>query len=313
VRESGAYGDEMGRNHRFDDRDVERLLSGKAPNDPSCSDLTEALLELRTAYRRPPSEETARTHVAAMVEEAQNLAATGELSVSAARPSAAGARPSFRRKVMGNRLGRIVVRLSAAALGLSLISGGLVLAGVDLPGLPDQASDEARQALEQAGSQGNGRPEGDVGAAQTPAFLSQLLEYIATTSDEGCVFGQTVAGIASGGKVSAEDPCEKAEAGEAQGSRATGEEASAKGRQTAEDAKTTGAEKSSQGRQTAEDAKSTGAEKSSQGKQTASDAQGSGGQGSGQGNQQTGSDKSQSGKSTAEEKSGGQSNSGGRP
>ena len=48
MGDPGAYWDEMG-NHRLNDRDIERLLSGRAPEDPSCRELTEALLGLRAA------------------------------------------------------------------------------------------------------------------------------------------------------------------------------------------------------------------------------------------------------------------------
>jgi hypothetical protein len=133
-------------------------------------------------------------------------------------------------------------------LAFAALTGGLAVAGVDVPVLPDQAAEQAKEAVaehaavapEDRGPPDDTRPE----EARPPAFVEALRAAIAGTPPEerGCEFGQAIATIASGSAPTANDPCAQREngengnrangqpgggpAGQPQGSKATGDQAS---------------------------------------------------------------------------------------
>ena len=145
---------------------------------------------------------------------------------------------------MGSRYGRAAARFAAAAvLAFAALTGGLAVAGVDIPVLPDQAADQAKEAVAEhavGAPEEPGRPdEAPPDGARAPEFLETLRAALADTPPEerGCEFGQAIATIASGSDPTEDDPCAKREergngeprggrGGEPQGSKATGVQAS---------------------------------------------------------------------------------------
>jgi hypothetical protein len=242
VSDFDAYEDDMRWLFAPDDREIDRLLESETlADDERLDDLSAFLAELKDAYLEPVDEGI----------EIRHLAAIGGALRSAASeaPVEQRARRNRRSTRMGSGYGRAVARFAAAAvLAFAALAGGLAVAGVDIPVLPDQAADQAKEAVAEhaAGApQEGGRPdEIPPDAARTPEFLETLRAAIADTPPEerGCEFGQAIATIASGSDPTEDDPCAKGEnrangnggngqpggggAGQPQGSKATGEQAS---------------------------------------------------------------------------------------
>jgi hypothetical protein len=111
------------------DRDAYRDEMGSLrPRDIDDPDLSSFVEEVRSAYLRAPDPEVGSRHLAAIVDQAKAV------------PTA----PT--RKAMRGRIG-LIARVGIAAAGFGLLTGGLALAGVDLPMLPDTVSDTAREAV----------------------------------------------------------------------------------------------------------------------------------------------------------------------
>ncbi|MGH2756173.1 MAG: hypothetical protein ACRDI3_00110 [Actinomycetota bacterium] len=126
-------------------------------------------------------------------------------------------------RVRKRRRFRLALQLATALASATVFVGGFAAAHQGAPdGTPGQ-------------SVVTGAGNGAVVSAQagSPAFVQTLLGYIETTSDEGCVFGQNVAAIASQGRGGNSDECSNGQSPQnaaghvPQGSRATGQEHSA--------------------------------------------------------------------------------------
>lgn len=284
-----AYDDEMARIWRLSEEDVERVLAGKNPRDESLDGVVGLVQDVRAHFSGPVDPRTRAHDLAVLAREASHLR-DGSKEPSDVRPT------STWRQIL-DRTRWVAVRGAAATVAASLSMIGLAYAGVDLPG---QA---AEQALERVTGLELPNQGGEVPDQAASSVADDVRDVIENSTATGCEFGQEVAAAASqnaeGETGPAEDPCTKADAAEAQGSRATGVEKSAEGRATAE-------EKSAEGQTTGDEAASsgraTGSEKSGG---TSGDAGGNADEADG-----TGSDKAVDGSGTASSSSGGTSDEG---
>jgi hypothetical protein len=180
MSERDAYGDDMVFLHPLDIDDPE---------------LAPVVQEVRTLFRRPPGPAVQARHVAAMVD----LAKGGPSDPNA--EGRAGGRPV-----------RLMARLGIVAAAFGLLTGGLALAGVDLPVLPDRASDESRDAgVKGATKEGEGATEdvivptvdqlpenaGDT-ARNVIATIETNLPLLNDGELSGCEFGAMVSAAARG-------------------------------------------------------------------------------------------------------------------
>jgi hypothetical protein len=320
VSDPDAYPDDMGRFYGMSEEDIERLVGGAAPaDDEELEQLAGFLAVAKEELTRGPAQATEHAHLVSITETARSLAEKGEpvarpaSKATGPAPQASGL-PTWRRVLLGNRATRLIAKVTAAAVALTVLTGGLALAGVDLPNQVEDAFDRAGIELpNQVGS--DEELEGttaeqidDLQSSNAPGWVKQMVELIKTLEGrEGCEFGQMIAGVASSSGESTEGPSPEActageegrELGEQKASegRELGEQKSAEGRQTGSDAseqgRQTGSDASEQGRQTGSDAseqgRQIGSDASEQGQQTGSDASDQG--------QQTGQDQSESGQS----------------
>jgi hypothetical protein len=180
-------------------------------------DLTAFVADVEKTYVSTIDLETESRHIALMLD---------ELRVASWEPkvvrSASWAQAKVRVRVRRRRF-RLAIQLATALASVTVFIGGFAVANV---GAPD---DTLADTTATAGA-------GDAGTASAgrAASLQALLDYIDTTPDEGCAFGQGVAAIATQGRGGNAEACDQggAEQGEAadhapQGSRATGTENSA--------------------------------------------------------------------------------------
>ncbi len=243
---------------RLTDRQIDDLLAGR-PAGAGLDDVAEFVAATRTALLEQPDEAVAASHLAAIATEA------GEAHqvVTTLDP-----RPSWRRYM--RRTTGLALKLGGAAAALAVGSVGLAYAGVDLPGTA------VEEAIEQVlDVQLPNQATDDVSVENGEQSVSdEVKDVIENSESEGCDLGQEVAAAAQanrqGDGSGPDDPCDHAGAGGAQGSRATGEEHSAEGRENAPDkepqgSKATGEEKSADVRseQEPQGGRETGEEKSS--------------------------------------------------
>jgi hypothetical protein len=187
--------------------------------EPGFDELDSFLRETREVYVRPPRDAVASAHVAALLEAVHAAEGLDPVPQAVEAP---------RRIPMPKRSLKRVARALALATALVALTAGIAVA-VDLPVLPDQAADEADEALVNAAARAEGR--GDVGASSVPEFVADIQALLETTpaSERDCEFGQGVAATASGGASGDSEGCAEAGEGEgagAQGSQATGDQAS---------------------------------------------------------------------------------------
>jgi hypothetical protein len=218
VNDPDAYSDVMGR-LRPTDREIDEVLSGRTPEGhPDLFALAVSLTELRDSLARMPTEPHRSAHVAASAE----AACTSALSRAGSQPA-----PSPRRK----RTMRPLARIALSALVLTALTTGLALAGVDLPGLPDQAS--APESVP-PGDSVQGEASLSNTAADVLATIEDRLDDLQSGTISGCEFGHAVA-TAAGADVSIECPDATAEGSPERGgtpgdASATGLQRAAEGR-----------------------------------------------------------------------------------
>jgi hypothetical protein len=181
------------------------------------------LAEVRAAYVSDPEETVASRHLDAIAREAElvRIRRTPE-------PSA------WRRTMNRNRFLRPAVSLGAATLAVILGTGGLAVAGVNLP-------DPAKEAFERVGislpNQAGGGESGEHSRSD------EVHSVIDTTppSERGCEFGHRVAEMANGERSlpdNAQDACDRGnESQRGKGGQNTNSNHSQFGRETAERAK----------------------------------------------------------------------------
>jgi hypothetical protein len=201
------------------DEDLDRLFAGSAADDRT-RDLAFFFADVKDAAMALPTPEKAAQHVAALSAEAVRLAPE-----PVAVGSAVAGLAMWRRMMDKNlpRLGKAAAGVMAASMSMI----GLAYAGVDLPGTAAERALEAVSGLELPNQ---GQPE-DAGKS----VADDVKAVVESDAEKGCSFGRAVAAAASrnrqGEGGSDTDPCAAGgSAGQPQGSRATGEEASAEGR-----------------------------------------------------------------------------------
>lgn len=241
MSDSDAYESEMKDLHR--DRAIDRLLAGKViETDPESAELAALVADIEATYVQAVDPETEAAHVARIVEAArsQALEDRGRATEDRGRAVEDRGRVSDRGRTRPLRRLRpvaLLAKFAAAAIGVSLLGGGLALAGVQLPGALGDAFDRlGGNAPEHVDSLPANGQNADATPAATPvgsAIADGLLDFIHSTDDKGCSFGQGVAAIASGGNGGNADACTNASTADnngnndgPRGSRATGGEAS---------------------------------------------------------------------------------------
>jgi hypothetical protein len=242
---------------------VEMVLAGRASGERAETRASALVDDLRRALPEEPSPEVAERHLAAMA------AAAEEAGLTRSR------RPGMR--VLTRK------RIGGLALAATFLLGGGLAAAVTLP---DEADERALEAVGQ----------GPEVAQEASAHGKAVAEVAQDPSLDGCEKGQAVAAVASSKAPEQpqgpeEDPCaqgEHEENGEGAGN-GEGDEASAFGQQTAEEAQADGR---GFGEQTASEAQQDGA---GFGQGTAGEAGGG----------TPGGDAAQDGLETAEDSSGG--------
>jgi hypothetical protein len=237
------YRDEM---DALSSEQVEAVLSGRVPQEPVAARAATLVDDLRQALREDPAPEVARTHLTAM------LAAAEESGLTRSRRSIM---PVLTRR-----------RLGGLALAATLVLGGGLAAALTPPELPEQAAEEAHEAVGQ----------GPDVAEEASAHGKAVSELAQDPTLEGCEKGQAVAALASSkaddhrqDDANRTDPCAQADDTEgAQNGDGRGEDASALGQAVAEEARADG---KAYGQKTASEAQQG---QGDFGKQTAQEASG---------------------------------------
>jgi hypothetical protein len=191
MRRKGAYRADMTRLPRQDALELDDLRFGGGDEE-----LARFVGELRTIYLQPISRDVESAHIQSMVAEA------GDLRSQYALASSSGRRRRF----------RLALQLAAAAMGALFITGGLAIAGVDLPAALDDAlsklGGDAPEHVESLPASTTPSDAGEISTPQRATVADALLSYIATTAAQGCDFGQAVAGIATQGTGGHSDACQ---------------------------------------------------------------------------------------------------------
>lgn len=284
---------------RLSDRDIDRLLDGRVSE--SAEDLDDLARHLGGLKRVQAHvrEDVADRQIAQIVHTSKRLRQAGW--------SAPAASHGIRRgRSMQKRLALLTAKIGAVLVGASMLTVGMAFAGVTLPDavndafesagvtLPNQATDALLNAQGQPEDlPGQLEVEGE-GSETSQAVLSVIDTW---TGERDCFFGLAVASAASGEERDT-SPCEQSELAttEAEGSKATGDEASGGASTAGSDNATTAGQ---DGRETA-GAKSGGA--STAGSDNAGTAGDAGSHG-----QETGSEASEKGSSNQDKApSGGQ-------
>jgi hypothetical protein len=164
-----AYEDEMG------------LVRAHDIDDPEFSSMVD---EIRFALRRAPKAAVEARHISAMVEQARHSPVTPMADL-----------PGGRRR--SSRPVRVLAKLGAAAAGLGLIAGGLALAGVDLPVLPDPTSDKAREQIDRSSAVDTADGRSEI-AVRVQATIAAHLPSVRAGEMSGCEFGAMVSAAARG-------------------------------------------------------------------------------------------------------------------
>jgi len=196
-------------------------------------ELTAFVEALERAFVTEIDPATESRHMAMIADELIRVG-TAPAETQASWLRASWLRASWLRRSWNTRRLRLAFQLVTAMAMGSVFLGGLAVAGSGSPeaNSSGHASDRATEATS-ADRGANGQ-----GASTT--FVAGLLDYIQSTTDEGCEFGQGVAAIASQGRGGNSDACTHANdtedggnngAGSSgntpKGSRATGEQHSA--------------------------------------------------------------------------------------
>jgi hypothetical protein len=136
------------------DRDIDRLLAGKAPEgDEAVEELAAFLQEVKAAYLKAPADSTEARQLATILEAAQLQTDKGE---SVARPPSKATGPAPQASGLPNWRQRLVLtqlfsslwaRIAVASVAAALASGGLAFAGA----LPDPLQAAAADAANQVG------------------------------------------------------------------------------------------------------------------------------------------------------------------
>src|SRR5918999_1642237 len=198
------------------DRDAYRDdMSFLHPLDIDEPDLGPAVEEIRSLFRRSPSRAVETRHLAAMAEHAE------------AAPAVLG----VERSPVGRPI-RLIARLGVVAAVFGLLTGGLALAGVDLPVFSDRSSDKAKDAgAEEADDVSDSLSDT---AQRVQAVIETNLPLLHEGQISGCEFGAMVSAAAR----DVEPDTSKCQGETDDGSQ--GSEASAKGKARAEEAKAAG-------------------------------------------------------------------------
>jgi hypothetical protein len=153
LSDHDAYPDDMARRSNPSDVDVERLLTGKAPEGQE--ELAAFVRDVKSLYERAPSEPTARDHLAAMAD---------------ATHSTAEAHPAPSRKLVRMpTLSRAWAKVALATVATALLMSGLAVASA----LPDPVQSAFAGAADRVGislddpdepnGENNDFDDGDVG------------------------------------------------------------------------------------------------------------------------------------------------------
>lgn len=236
-----AYDDEMARIWRLSEEDIERVLAGQSPREESLDGVVGLLQDVRAHFTGPVDPRTRAHDLAVLAREASRLR-DGSKEPSVVR------RPTSTWRQILDRTRWVALRGAAATVAASLSMIGLAYAGVDLPGQAAEQALEAVTGLELPN-------QAELPEHADSSVADDVRAVIENSTATGCEFGQEVAAAATRnaeGEIGPdEDPCTKAGAAEAEGSKATGDERSAEGRATAE-------EKSTAGQTTGDEAASSG-------------------------------------------------------
>lgn len=198
------------------DCEIERVLSGRFDRDETLADLATFVSDVREAYGAPPDASVAQRHLALV-----SAAAAGQATEAgeAGTTDAQDASSTSRRTFMPSRK-RIARAAIVFALVGGMVTGSLAAAGIKVPVLPSQASDEAEDAVARAAERGDQPRESGAQAVEgPPAFVEELQALLESVppDERGCAFGQRVATIASGGDPTQSDPCAARNAGNGSG------------------------------------------------------------------------------------------------
>jgi hypothetical protein len=137
------------------DRDLDRLLAGKAPDggDPVDRELAAFVREVRTAFLAPPAARTERRHLAAALEVARLNADKDNPGVRTAGnahgpdPQASGPPRWRRRTVLSSLFASLFAKIAGVAIAAAAATGGLAAAGA----LPAPAQHVVSQAASTVG------------------------------------------------------------------------------------------------------------------------------------------------------------------
>jgi hypothetical protein len=153
LSDHDAYQDEMGRFFGMSDRDLERLLAGKAVDDEELAEFAAFLREVEAAHLKFPRESTEARQLLAILEAAQFHGDKGE---PVARPASkapgpgpqASRLPNWRRTLMPTGLlSTMWSKAAVAAVAAFFAMAGLAAAGA----LPDPLQTAAANAADQVG------------------------------------------------------------------------------------------------------------------------------------------------------------------
>jgi hypothetical protein len=175
----------------MNDRDVERLLSGRPAEDAESEELAALLSDLRAVYAGAPPAATEAAHLTAIAAAARTSAAEHEQLIPVPGSlSPARRRPRRRRKMTRKRLALLTVGL---VLGASLAIVGLATAGITLPDAAQAPFDEIGVELPNQASADDVRT---------------VIDESTQPAARRCAFGQDVARAANGGRAGpSEYPC----------------------------------------------------------------------------------------------------------
>jgi hypothetical protein len=181
------------------ERDVDLLLAGRDPADGSFEDLAILLKEAREVLLRQPSDRVRARHL--------QLLAAARPSLSLPAPGSLSSRPPS--TFVRGRSTWVLRKLVVALVALTT-TGGLALAGVDLPSTADERAFDAIPKVnipqqadvdvpERARVEGRVEIRGPADNAHDTAI--DLLSLISNwPSDRGCYFGQAIADTATSGE-----------------------------------------------------------------------------------------------------------------
>jgi hypothetical protein len=196
----GAYPDDMARFLRLSDEDVERMFRGVPPEaDEDLRDLAFFLTDAAESLSAPPSSEVETGHLARLAE----VIGSGSAPERRSTATVPVAHPVQRRKPTHRHGMRWVFTVVTAALSVTLLTGALAWAGVDLPGTAAETAFAKVFGVElpnQADQQDGAIPEElpDDAADTANAVLDVIAERRAGAEWSGCEFGQRVSAAARG-------------------------------------------------------------------------------------------------------------------